>query len=71
MLQTASPTDLDTRMPHRLLLIVLFLLSGCSAELAPPGPPITSPAVTAEAFVMPDGAGLPPGSGSALQGAPC
>ena len=59
MLQTASPTDLDTRMPHRLLLIVLFLLSGCSAELAPPGPPITSPAVTAEAFVMPDGARLP------------
>ena len=46
-------------MPNRLLLIVLFLLPGCVSRLEPPGPAIASPALTSEAFVMPDGAELP------------
>jgi alpha-beta hydrolase superfamily lysophospholipase len=37
----------------------LLLLTGCVAELAPPGPPIGAPEMTAEAFVMADGVALP------------
>lgn len=46
-------------MPNRLMLILLFLLPGCVSRLEPPGAPIAPPAVTAEAFVMADGAELP------------
>lgn len=46
-------------MPNRLLLLLMFLLPGCVSRLEPPGTPVAKPAVTAEAFVMPDGAELP------------
>jgi alpha-beta hydrolase superfamily lysophospholipase len=46
-------------MMPRLLPTLLLLLSGCVAHLAPPGPSVSSPAVTADGFVMPDGVHLP------------
>ncbi len=41
------------------MLILALLLSGCTAELEPPGPPVMRPEETASAFVMPDGMRLP------------
>lgn len=46
-------------MPNRVLLLILFLLPGCVSRLEPPGTSVAKPAVTAAAFVMPDGAELP------------
>ena len=39
--------------------VVLLLLAGCTAQPMPPGPAIVPPAVSDDAFVMPDGARLP------------
>jgi acylglycerol lipase len=41
------------------LLAAVLLLAGCFAQVAPPGPAIQRPTVTAGTFLMPDGAGLP------------
>jgi alpha-beta hydrolase superfamily lysophospholipase len=38
-----------------VLVTIAVLLGGCTAERAPPGPAVTRPAETADAFVMPDG----------------
>ena len=40
-------------------LLLPLLLGACVTRFAPPGAPVTAPAVTPEAFVMPDGARLP------------
>ena len=42
-----------------LLTLLPWFLAGCTTELAPPGPPVTRPEETADAFVMPDGYRLP------------
>jgi alpha-beta hydrolase superfamily lysophospholipase len=42
-----------------LLAMAMLSLSGCTSELAPPGPAIGPPAATSDAFVMPDGVRLP------------
>jgi acylglycerol lipase len=41
------------------LAAIVLLLGACTAELDPPGPPVTRPVETADAFVMPDGMRLP------------
>jgi alpha-beta hydrolase superfamily lysophospholipase len=41
------------------LFSVMFVVSGCVEHLVPPGPPVTLPRETADAFVMPDGTSLP------------
>jgi acylglycerol lipase len=42
-----------------LALALIFILTGCSPTLIPAGPPIATSAVSAGAFIMPDGARLP------------
>jgi acylglycerol lipase len=46
---------------HRLsrLLVVVLLLAGCVARLAPPGPAVRPAGETDDAFIMPDGTALP------------
>jgi acylglycerol lipase len=41
------------------VLLSVALLSGCFAQIAPPGPAIEKPTVTDDSFVMPDGTVLP------------
>jgi acylglycerol lipase len=42
-----------------LMAMAMLSLTACMTELAPPGPAVVPPAVTAGAFVMPDGFRLP------------
>jgi acylglycerol lipase len=42
-----------------LLAAISLLLGACTTEIDPPGPPVTRPAETPGAFVMPDGMRLP------------
>jgi acylglycerol lipase len=42
-----------------LVAMAMLSLTACTAELAPPGPAITAPATTSDAFEMPDGYRLP------------
>jgi acylglycerol lipase len=46
-------------LPRRILILLALLLTGCVAQLAPPGPAIESASVAADFFIMPDGATLP------------
>jgi acylglycerol lipase len=41
------------------LLVVVLLLAGCVARLAPPGPAVQPAGETEDAFIMPDGTALP------------
>jgi alpha-beta hydrolase superfamily lysophospholipase len=41
------------------ILLVMMLLTGCVAEMAPPGPAIDKPTITSNTFLMPDGTTLP------------
>jgi acylglycerol lipase len=41
------------------VLLVVTLLGGCVAQMAPPGPGVEPPTETADTFVMPDGTALP------------
>ena len=41
------------------MMLAVGLLSGCSAQLAPPGPHVAQPTETDDSFVMPDGTVLP------------
>jgi acylglycerol lipase len=41
------------------MMAAVLLLTGCFAQVAPPGPTTQRPTVTAGTFLMPDGTGLP------------
>jgi len=41
------------------VVLAVLLLTGCIAQIAPPGPRVEKPTETADSFVMPDGTALP------------
>jgi acylglycerol lipase len=58
-LAPAPPTCGPPARAPLACVLAAMLLAGCVTQVAPPGPPLTTPTETTQSFIMPDGNELP------------